>query len=107
LVFFSFGRGWRGRGMMIKRIENHAYLQEGINHHDLSRYLGMFLSGLQLHCAVVVDHLSQQPLEIGPLVQNPKRENKKKKKVHSFQPEYIISGVNKRPKALQTTIALT
>jgi hypothetical protein len=42
------------------------------------------LSGLQLHCAVVVDHLSQQPLEIGPLVQNPKRENKKKKKCTVF-----------------------
>jgi len=71
---FFFGKG-EGRGghktalsMMIKRIENRAYLQEGINHHDLSRYLGMFLSGLQLHCAVVVDQVSQQPLEIGPLI---------------------------------------
>ena len=90
--------------MMIKRTENHAHLQEGINHHDLSRYLGMFLSGLQLHSAVVVDQVSQQPLEIGPLVQN---KNQKKKKKISFQPEYIISGVKKRPKALQNTIVLT
>jgi hypothetical protein len=73
-VFFGRGNIKTALSMMTKWTENHAHLQEGINHHDLSRHLGMFLSGLQLHCAVVVDQVSQQPLEIGPLVTKKKNQ---------------------------------